>query len=114
VLEYLKGTLDLMYTLGADDIRAFCTWVDSSYAVHPDMKSHTGGAISFGMGGLLCKSSKQKLNTKSSTKAELVGVSNYLPNVLWVKMFLKAQGYSVSQCFFEKDNKSAIKLEMNG
>jgi hypothetical protein len=53
------------------------TLVDASYAVHPDMKSHTGGLMSMGTGGLICKSSKQKLNTKSSTEAELVGASDY-------------------------------------
>jgi hypothetical protein len=51
------------------------TWIDASYAVHPDMKSHTGGAVSFGTGAALSKSSKQKLNTRSSTEAELVGAS---------------------------------------
>jgi hypothetical protein len=30
LLEYINGTLDLVYTLGADNIRAFWTWVDSS------------------------------------------------------------------------------------
>jgi hypothetical protein len=49
------------------------------------MKSHTGGVMSFGVGGLICKSSKQKLNTKSSTEAEVVGASDYLPNTLWVE-----------------------------
>jgi hypothetical protein len=88
--------------------------VDASYAVHPDMKSHTGGVTSFGTGGILCKSSKQKLNTKSSTESELVGASDYLPNTLWMKMFMEAQGYPISQCFFEQDNESAIKLEKNG
>ena len=38
---------------------------------HGDMCSHIGGVISFGVGGILCKSLKQKLNTKSSTEAEL-------------------------------------------
>ena len=114
VLEYINGTLDLVYTLGADDLSIFRTWVDASFAVHPDMKSHTGGVISFGTGGLLCKSSKQKLNTKSSTESELVGASDYLPNTLWAKMFMEAQGYPTSQCVFEQDNESAIKLEKNG
>jgi hypothetical protein len=78
------------------------------------MKSHTGGVTSFGTGGLICKSSKQKLNTKSSTKSELVGASDYLPSTLWIKMFMEEQGYPISQCFLEQDNKSAIKLEKNG
>jgi hypothetical protein len=88
--------------------------VDASYAVHPDMKSHTGGVMSFGVGGFCCKSTKQKLNTKSSTEAELVGASDYLPNLLWVKMFLQAQGLNLSETVLEQDNESAIKLETNG
>jgi hypothetical protein len=75
VLEYLHGTIAEFLTIGADDMSIMNTWIDTSYAVHPDMKSHTGGAVSFGTGATLSKSSKQKLNTKSSTEAELVGAS---------------------------------------
>jgi hypothetical protein len=65
LLQYLSGTLDLTLTIGADDLSNLRTWVDASYALHPNMKSHTGGVISKGTGGLVCKSSKQKLNTTS-------------------------------------------------
>ena len=82
VLEYIKDTIDLKYTIKADDLGRMRTWVYAAFAVHLYMKSHTGGVISFGTGGLVCKSSKQKLNTKSSTKAEFVGASEYLPNTL--------------------------------
>jgi hypothetical protein len=81
---------------------------------HPDMKSHTGGAMSMGTGGLLCKSTKQKLNSKSSTEAELVGASDYLSNTIWSKLFLEAQGYGITTNIFEQDNISAIHLEKNG
>ena len=54
-LEYIKGAAHLEYTLGADNLGNFRSWVDASYATHPDMKSHTGGITSFGTGGLLCK-----------------------------------------------------------
>ena len=114
LLEYIKGTLELEYTLGAHDLKKLRSWVDASYAVHPDMKRHTGGVMSFGVGGFCCKSTKQKLNTKSSTEAELVGASDYLPNLLWVKMFLQAQGLNLSETVLEQDNESAIKLETNG
>ena len=43
LLEYLHGTYDLPLILGADDIQTMYTFVDASYAVHDDMKSHTGG-----------------------------------------------------------------------
>jgi hypothetical protein len=114
VLEYIKGAADLEYELGADQLGSFTTWVDASYATHPDMKSHTGGLISFGTGALMCKSNKQKLNTRSSTEAEVVGASDYLPNTLWVQLFMKAQGYPLQKTYFEQDNESAIKLERNG
>jgi hypothetical protein len=78
-LEYLRGTLDEFVTFGTDDMCKMQTWVHASYAVHEDMKSHTGGVVSFGRGAAMSKSSKQKLNTKSSTEAELVGASDYLP-----------------------------------
>jgi ribosomal protein S18 len=90
------------------------TYVDASYAVHQDIKSHTGGAISLGTGAVMRKSSKQKLNTKSSMEAELVGASDYLPNTIWLKYFLEEQGYRIQENTFMQDNQSAMKLEMNG
>jgi hypothetical protein len=58
--------LDGFLTLLADDIGMMKMWVDASYAVHKDMKSHTGGVVLFGIGAVMSKSIKQKLNTKSS------------------------------------------------
>jgi hypothetical protein len=114
LLQYLRRTMGDVLTIGADSLEKLVTWVDAAYGVHEDMKSHTGGAMSFGRGAILCKSSKQKLNTKSSTEAELVGASDYLPNTIWVKMFLLAQGYDVTKSEFLQDNQSAMKLEQNG
>jgi hypothetical protein len=114
VLEYIKGTMDDEYIIGADDMSKMRTWVDAAFAVHPDMKSHTGGVISFGRGGLICKSMKHKSNVKSSTEAETVGASDYLPHTIWAMLFLEAQGYPVNESFLEQDNESAIKMEKNG
>jgi len=89
------------------------TWMDAAYAVHHDMKSHTGGVMSFGTGVLNAKSAKQKLNKKSSTEAELVGASDYIPWTIRVKRFMKYQGYDIESSTFYQDNESAIKLEEN-
>ena len=89
-------------------------WVDASYAVHPNMRSHTGGALSFGTGILHGKSSKKKLNTKSSTEAELVAVNDYIPYHIWMIDFLRHQGYEVKRKVLYQDNQSAIKMETNG
>jgi hypothetical protein len=101
-------------TLGADSLTSFMTWVDASFAAHSDMRSHTGGVISFGHGGLICKSTKQKINTKSSTEAEVIGASYYIAHTLYVKLFMEAQGYPIEQAVFYQDNESAIKMERNG
>jgi hypothetical protein len=114
LLSYLNATINLTLRIGADSLNQFSTWVDALFAIHPDMRSHTGGVISFGRGGLLCKSKKQNINTKSSTEAKLIGASDYLPNTLYVKLFMEAQGYPITEAIFHQDNESAIKMEQNG
>jgi hypothetical protein len=73
------------------------TWVDASYVVHMDMKSHMGGVVFFGIRAVMGKSSKQKLNTKSSMEAELVVASDYLPHAIWARKLLQKQGYAIKQ-----------------
>jgi len=50
--------MDNIMTIGADSLEKMRTWGDALYAVHPDMKSHTGGCLSFGIGVLLAMSTK--------------------------------------------------------
>jgi hypothetical protein len=114
LLQYLYSTKDLKLTLSATSTLIIKWWVDASYAVHFDMKSHTGGCMSLGRGMIFSKSTKQKLNTKSSTEAELVGASDLVNQIIWTKYFLQEQGYSTDPSTLYQDNKSAILLENNG
>ena len=114
LLRYLYSTIDMPRILGANGFEMIQTWVDAAYAVHADMRSHTGGLMSLGTGVFNSKSIKQKLNTKSSTEAEVVGASDYLPFTIWTKRFLKAQGYNLDTNIYYQDNESAIKMETNG
>ncbi len=59
-------------------------------------------------------SRKQRLNTKSSTEAEVVGVDDASSQILWTNYFLKAQGYYIDNTLVYQDNQSAILLETNG
>ena len=52
ILKYLSGTRDLVLTLESDGIGTVKWWVDAAFAVHHDMKSHTGGMMSMGRGAL--------------------------------------------------------------
>ena len=76
LLQYLKHTIDYKRIMGADSLSQFFTWFDAAYGVYPNLKIHTGSCMYFGYGMVHCKFIKKKLKTKSSTKAELVGVSD--------------------------------------
>ena len=77
----LKATKHLSLTL-KDTGKGVCWWIDTSFAVHPDMRGHTGGTMSMGKGCVISKFTKQKLNTTSSTEAELVGTYDVLLEIL--------------------------------
>jgi len=62
-------------------------WVNSLYAIHPGMKSHTGILMSIGKGGTYTSSCKQKINTKSSTEAELAAIDDAMAQVVWTRHF---------------------------
>ena len=59
-------------------------------------------------------SSKQKLNTKSSTETELMGIDDAISQVIWAKNFMEAQGYKIKENVVHQDNKSTILLAKNG
>jgi hypothetical protein len=114
VMQYLRNSIDLSLTLEADNTKIMKWWIDASFGVHPDMRSHTGGVLTLGRGAAYATSTKQKLTTKSSTEAELVGVNDVLSQVLWTRHFLDAQGYDVIDSTIYQDNQSAMLLENNG
>jgi hypothetical protein len=114
VMKYLNRTRTEYLTLSADDLRVVKWYVDASFAVHPDFKSHTGAVMMLGKGAMQSIARKQKMNMWSSTEGELVAVDDAATMVLWTKLFLEAQGYYVKKNIVYQDNKSAILLETNG
>ena len=82
VMRYLRGTPDQILTLEAASMNIVKWWVDASFAVHPDMRSHTGSIMSMGKGAIYASSTRQKINTRSSTEGELVGVNDTLPQIV--------------------------------
>ena len=95
VLRYLNATKEFGMILESDKDVHLLVYVDASYGVHVDGKSHTGVTISLGRGTVHVRSSKQKIVTKSSTEAELVGLSDSLGQVIWSRDFLVGQGYTM-------------------
>ena len=77
-MRYLHSTQDFGINIDVNFNPHVIAYVDASYAVHKDFKSHTGAVISLGQGPVYVKSTKQKINSKSSTEAEIVAVSDAL------------------------------------
>jgi len=78
------------------------------------MIGHTGAIMTMGQGTIERISIKQKVNTKSSTQAELVGVDEPLSLILWSRMFAEAQGMRTKDNNLYQDTMSAIRMERYG
>ena len=114
VLGFLKATIDELLTLEADDSQNLYWFIDAAFAVHSDMRSHTGAMLTLGKGAVLSDSTKQKANARSSTEAELNAIDDKISKVLWVKKFVEAQGFDIMLNIIYQDNTSTIKLSNNG
>ncbi len=67
VIRYLRGSIKSVLTLEASRVNIVKWWINASFAVHPDMRSHTGAMMSMGKGAIYALSTRQKINTRSST-----------------------------------------------
>ena len=113
VIKYLRKTKFLRLTMEADRLDQIEWFIDAEFAVHEDMLSHTGAYMTFGPGMINGTFNKQKINTTSSTEAEVVGVHDNMPAVLWTRYFLQEQGYPLKTSILHQYNQSSILLENN-
>ena len=99
---YLKGTLYMKRHMSADSLNTIRWWVDASYGVHWDCKDHTGAMMSMGKGAIVNVSRKHKLNTGSSTEAELVSIADVLGMMMWCKYFRRPRDIQLKIIFCTK------------
>ncbi len=113
LMEYLRKDHAWPQVLGAKNDGLLMWYVDALFAVHPNMHGHTGGGLTMGRGFPNTAPTKQKLNTRSSTESELVGVDDMMPIIIWTCYFLLSQGYGIVENLLLQENKSSILLEQN-
>ena len=113
-LKFLQQTINDTRIIGADNLDELQTYIDSSHAVHVDMRGHTGGAMTMGTGIIHGKGSKQKMNSRSSTETEVIGNSEYLPYPIWFEYFMEAQGRKIKSHLLWQDNEGAERFAKNG
>ena len=116
LLGYLVGTQNRGIVLKVGESIIVKAYIDAAYGVHEESgKSHTGCAIVIGEGGpVFAKSGKQKIVTKSSTEAELVGLSDTASQAIHTRNFIEAQGYEVGPAIIYQDNMSCMALIKRG
>ena len=113
VIEYLSQCWNLPLTLEADPSKSPTWSVDAAYSVCDDCKGHTGGSFILGKGSLHIVSCKQRINSKSSTEAELIAVDECIQHILRIRYFcMLKQGYNEANTVtILQDNQVAILLE---
>lgn len=113
-MVYLKDKINEIRYFWATNLLELHNWVDATYIVHDNMRSHTDGVFLMGIDTFNEKSTKQKLNSKSSTESKVIGMLDYVPYSIWMGYFLAAQGYKIKRNVLYQENQSAILLEKNG
>ena len=76
----------------ADSLSMIRWWVDASYGVHWDCKVYTGAMMSMGKVATVNISRKHKLNSGSSTEAELVSIADVLGMICGVNNLWRRRG----------------------
>jgi hypothetical protein len=109
VLNYLHSTIELVLSLSCESLNKLVWYIDGSYAVHCDMKGQSGAILMMDGCTFLMKSSKQKVNMRSSTESELIAIDYALPTVQWTKHFMREQGYDL-ETVLQEDNRSTMLL----
>ncbi len=85
-----------------------------SHNTHWDCRRHGGATFTMGKGAATSYSRKVKLNSRSSTKTELLTSVMYMPEMLWSLYFIQSQGYEPEYVGLYQDNISTQLLIKNG
>ena len=88
---YVRAIVHLPLIVGSDRTGNMVRSIDASFAVHTDMKSYTGYCLTLGISSPISGASTQKVNTRSSTEFELVGVDDGIGFVDWSSLYSKKQ-----------------------
>ena len=116
LLGYIRLTRARGIVLRIGTTIAVKAYIDAAYGVHQDSgRSHTGCVVVLGDAGpTFAKSAKQKIVTKSSTEAELVGLSDTASQAIHLRNLIIAQGYDLGPAVIYQDNLSCMALIKRG
>jgi hypothetical protein len=115
VIGYLKGSPDLGLKFSfPNGVYAIAAYMDASFGVHSDYKSHSGALIKVGGGVVYVSSRKQRIVTRSSWEAEVVAVSDNASQLVWLLDLLEEMGRLPDRTVLWQDNKGAVESFARG
>ena len=117
ILSYIFNTKELGLTFTGKGGVVLSVYVDASYAVHDDRKSHFGICMFIGdcSASIATKSKKAKCMAISSTEAEYLALCEAAKLVAWARQLLSELGYPQSApTVVYEDNQSTIRMVNNG
>ena len=108
VLQYVRQKINIILILRIDSLPFIKLWVGALYASHPDMRGKTGATMSLGRGSVTGIVKKQKIDANISTKAELIGTKNAMPQMLCTWYFPGARLHCWKKCPVPKQHKHYV------
>jgi hypothetical protein len=114
VFKYVRHTSDLALRMAfnRNNQLSYLTYIDSSHGIHQDMRGHSGVCVTFGGACILAKSTKHKINSKSSAESELIALSDHAGIAIHGQRFLKSLKID-SPCIIYQDNTSTKDMITN-
>ena len=110
IIKYLNLTKERKMLIPKTGSLELETFIDAGFATHSDGKSHTGLVITLGKTPIMVRSSKQHLVAKDSTEAELIGLSDKMPDTIDMCEFLQFFGIKLPTPVIYQDNQSSMIL----
>ena len=89
-------------------------YIDASYAVHSDCKSHSGVMFTVGSGPIYVSSTKQSCVSKSSTEAEVIASTDYIGEAMSTKTILEDITRMPVKLIIHQDNQAVLNIIKNG
>jgi hypothetical protein len=115
LLGYLLRTKEKILILRPSQSFKVVAYIDASFALHHDGKSHSGIVVFVGGVAVFCASQKQKCVCKSPTEAELVALSDNLGFVELFQEFITfVTNAKIETPLIYQDNTSVISMVTTG
>ena len=95
IMRYIWTTIDLLLNFESDRTNILKWFMNGDFSIHSDMKSRIRGGLTLEKVKAYATSTRQKIIFYISTKADLVGMDNIMPQLFWTHYFMEAQGLKI-------------------